>query len=488
MTLSARYEVLKRTANVSDEEAQALETFLGEGEDETKFRMSPLDFVEATKNSAQPVGEDRAIEIFLHAAHAGLLELEWGVICPGCLAFLPSEGSLSALRHQWACAMCQAPAIANMDDSTEVAFSTSPEIRRLRFHSPATLNMERDGLRLFFSSRARYKDSPLHGLLAKAVLKTGLLHPGQDLTLDLSALPSPGRYVLLFPANHSAARVLLSASPYPDSPTSPTPASATIEIHNGACLPDLLTLTPQTPLHITSRLPNPQGFLLMRDPIAPSDPPIPHDTITPPMTMAPFLSAASLLTRQTFRDLFHAHSLPGGARLALRCTALLFTDLVGSTSLYERIGDFDAYTLIQAHFRALQQAVLMHAGAVVKTIGDAVMASFPSSAHALRAGFDMIRALRASHFQGLALRVGIHAGPCIAVESNDRLDFFGRSVNLTARLEHLANPNQIICSRDTFDSDNLASIFDPTSTRVTFEVAPLKGISSEVNVVRLSSI
>ena len=65
-------------------------------------------------------------------------------------------------------------------------------------------------------------------------------------------------------------------------------------------------------------------------------------------------------------------------RLKITSLTFLFTDLKGSTELYDRVGDLAAYDLVNAHFRALQDIVAAEAGAVVKTIGDAVMATFPT--------------------------------------------------------------------------------------------------------------
>ena len=99
----------------------------------------------------------------------------------------------------------------------------------------------------------------------------------------------------------------------------------------------------------------------------------------------PFLTAKRLLTNQTFRDLYRTDTLDVDQRLKITSLTFLFTDLSGSTELYERVGDLVAFDLVQAHFQVLHEIVAAEAGAVVKTIGDAVMATFPTPDRAVAA-------------------------------------------------------------------------------------------------------
>ena len=107
------------------------------------------------------------------------------------------------------------------------------------------------------------------------------------------------------------------------------------------------------------------------------------------VTMKSFLSGAELLSNQTFRELFSTETIAAGEGLAVKRLALLFTDLQGSTALYERIGDMKAYELVRLHFGYLRERIARNSGALVKTIGDAVMASFVDPLDALRAALDM---------------------------------------------------------------------------------------------------
>ena len=108
----------------------------------------------------------------------------------------------------------------------------------------------------------------------------------------------------------------------------------------------------------------------------------------------PFLTAKRLLTNQTFRDLYRTDTLDVDQRLKITSLTFLFTDLRGSTELYERVGDLVAFDLVQAHFQVLNEIVAAEAGAVVKTIGDAVMATFPTPDRAIAAALRMRDAMR----------------------------------------------------------------------------------------------
>src|SRR5204862_5761002 len=129
-------------------------------------------------------------------------------------------------------------------------------------------------------------------------------------------------------------------------------------------------------------------------------------------------------------------------RLKITSLTFLFTDLRGSTELYERVGDLVAFDLVQAHFQVLNEIVGAEAGAVVKTIGDAVMATFPTPDRAVAAALRMRDAMRELNAErggeDLLLKIGIHEGPCLAVTLNDRQDYFGQTVNIASRVQNLA--------------------------------------------------
>ncbi len=125
--------------------------------------------------------------------------------------------------------------------------------------------------------------------------------------------------------------------------------------------------------------------------------------------------------------------------------SFLFTDIVGSTRLWEKFpGQMGA--ALARHDDLIRSAVKEHAGVVFKTVGDAVCAAFQSPRDSLEAAIDAQRALAAEDWKKigkLAVRMGIHAGPA---EYRDG-DYFGSTLNRVSRVESAAHGGQILLSR-----------------------------------------
>jgi class 3 adenylate cyclase len=207
-----------------------------------------------------------------------------------------------------------------------------------------------------------------------------------------------------------------------------------------------------------------------------------------PIHFVPFLTGKRLLNCQTFRDLFRSEVIAASGGIGIRDLTLLFTDLKGSTALYDAIGDLNAFALVQQHFDRLYQITMRHGGAVVKTIGDAVMASFSEPAGAVRAAIEMLDEIGGvaggMSGEGLQLKIGIHRGACVAVTLNDRLDYFGQTVNVAARVQALADASEIYVTRDIYDVPEVAELLSGTFNAEP-RLASLRGIHEEVPVFRL---
>jgi len=138
---------------------------------------------------------------------------------------------------------------------------------------------------------------------------------------------------------------------------------------------------------------------------------------------------------------------------------------------------------VMSHFDVLKRAIAAEDGALVKTIGDAIMAVFRSPAGAVRAMLDVQHQLAspADGSRPLTLKAGMHTGPCIAVTLNDRLDYFGSTVNLAARLEAQSTGVDVVISSAVFaDPEVRELLHDPDrGLAVTRFEAPLKGFDSE---------
>jgi class 3 adenylate cyclase len=203
----------------------------------------------------------------------------------------------------------------------------------------------------------------------------------------------------------------------------------------------------------------------------------------------PFLTAKRLLSNQVFRDLFRAETLDVDQRLKILSLTFLFTDLKGSTHLYERVGDLAAYDLVKAHFGVLNEIVARESGAVVKTIGDAVMATFTTPDRAVAAALRMREGMRklndGREHDDLILKIGIHEGPCLAVTLNDRQDYFGQTVNIASRVQGLADSRAIFATQAVVENTASAALLASAGLSPSAQDLALRGVTEQVTIYQI---
>jgi class 3 adenylate cyclase len=196
-------------------------------------------------------------------------------------------------------------------------------------------------------------------------------------------------------------------------------------------------------------------------------------------------TAAEVTAMQLFRDLFANEALRASAQFSVGSLTMMFTDLRDSTALYREVGDAPAFGMVLSHFDVLRDAINAENGAIVKTNGDAAMAVFRRPINAIRAAVAAQRKLAsqtpAPGKKPLSLKVGIHTGSCIAVNLNDRLDYFGTTVNIAARLEALSTGDDIVMSEAVYTDPEVVEFFsgDP-SLGITPFGSTLKGFENSV--------
>jgi class 3 adenylate cyclase len=205
----------------------------------------------------------------------------------------------------------------------------------------------------------------------------------------------------------------------------------------------------------------------------------------------PFLTAKRLLTNQVFRDIYGTDTIDVDQRLKITSLTFLFTDLRGSTELYERVGDLVAFDLVRAHFQVLNEIVATEAGAVVKTIGDAVMATFSTPDRAVAAALRMREAMhrlndgRNGNGHDLLLKIGIHEGPCLAVVLNDRQDYFGTTVNIASRVQGLADSRSILATGPVVQHPQASNLLAISGLTPVAQRRALRGIAEELAVYEI---
>jgi class 3 adenylate cyclase len=463
----AQFSVLKQTADpaVADAIARLIET----GQDHELNRINVLDFSKRTG-----LDEERAISGFLHASRLGLFDLTWNVLCPGCGGVLDAHSTLKSLRHDdYHCGLCACGYEASVDEQVEVAFTVSPRIRRIAAHDPTTLPLWEYFKQVFWSSGVDLNTESFEALTDEVTLDALELPAGEKAQLSLQL---PSQFIIVFePVTHSAQFIDVQGEPTRE-------RQQLSLIYNKAHAPVGTMVMRPGPLRLS--LDNQAGMRVLPTVFIAAE--ALHQLIG---KRKPFLTAKRMLSNQTFRDVFKADNLNIDQRLKITSLTFLFTDLKGSTALYERVGDLAAFDLVRAHFHALLEIISSEKGAVVKTIGDAVMATFIRPEHAIVAGLRMRAAMDGLNAergtQDLIVKIGIHEGPCLAVMLNDRQDYFGQTVNIAARVQSLSTSQEIHITGPVIDAPAVAALLHKQAIKPIQKQAALRGIADKIVVYEI---
>jgi class 3 adenylate cyclase len=462
----ALFGVLRQSADAGC--AAAIEGAVTNAPDHELCRVNALAF--ATKNK---LDEEQTVAAFLHAARLGLFELSWNVLCPDCGGVLDAGTTLKTVNHdEYNCALCAAGYKPTLDEMVEVTFTVNPRVRRIAGHDPDTLPEVEYYRQIFWCSGMDLPDDLAAGL-AEFTIDSIEVPPAAKAVLSVQ-LPE-GVVIVFDPVTHSRQIIAVKGESTRDrqalsivfskvraslgaAELRPGPLRLSIENHTDRRVLPALWVSSDALHHL----------LGMR---------------------RPFLTAKRLLTNQTFRDLYNTDTLDPDQRLKITSLTFLFTDLKGSTALYERVGDLVAYDLVRQHFSVLYEIVASEAGAVVKTIGDAVMATFSTPDRALAAALRMREAMsRINTERGnedLLLKIGIHEGPCLAVRLNNSQDYFGQTVNIAARVQGLASSRAIFVTQPVVEDPNTEKILQTQSLRPSMRRAALRGIADETTVYEI---
>ena len=465
--IQAQFSVLKQTADAAV--ADAIAELIDKGEDRELNRINVLDF-----SKRRGFDEERVISAFLHASRLGLFDLTWNVLCPGCSGVLDAHDTLKSLRPEdYHCGLCSCGYEPSVDEQVEVAFTVSPKIRHIAAHDPNTLPLWEFYRQVFWSSGIDLDNDSFAALTEEITLDALELPAGEKAVLSLQL---PPQFVIVFePVTHSAHFIDVQGEPTRE-------RQQLALVYNKAHPPTgSITLRPG-PLRLS--LDNQAGVRTLPTVLVAADGL--HHLLG---KRRPFLTAKRMLSNQTFRDVFKADNLNIDQRLKITSLTFLFTDLKGSTALYERVGDLAAFDLVRAHFHALVEIISSEKGAVVKTIGDAVMATFIKPEHAIvaglrmRAAMDELNARRGT--EDLVVKIGIHEGPCLAVMLNERQDYFGQTVNIAARVQGLSTSQAIHATGPVVDAPAVAAILDREAITPIQKQAALRGIADKMLVYEI---
>jgi class 3 adenylate cyclase len=380
---------------------------------------------------------DHAVELFLAAARKGVVAMGWELLCPRCRGAKSRVSRLQDLAKGAHCSSCNIDYERNFSRNVELTFHPEPWIRPLP-----------DGEMCMLGQGS-----------ARHIKFQGEVAAQSSRTFDLSLAPGPYRFR-----------------------TVEAGAETDRDIDADGIIPTLVARGADILLEEARG----RDELAIRNE---SDKPLVF-VVEDRNWAKDALTGERVIAMPAFRRLSPEQLLRPGDNAEIGWIAIMFTDMKGSTELYDALGDAPAYNLVRDHFSFLSDRVQRNHGFVVKTVGDAVMAAFSRPDHAVRAALaiqDDVASFNSARGEGttpIVLKLGLHAGPCIAVTTGDVLDYFGATVNIAARLEHQCRGGEVIVSEVLAgDAETAAALVGRTQIE---ETAMVRGVSAPVRFVRIT--
>lgn len=408
-----------------------------EAPDEGLIRMRPFAL-------ADRWGENRmdVLKAFLAATQVGILDMKCFPICPHCRGAKGEVATLKDLRDKGFCDACHLEFKLDFDQAVEVRFTIHPIMRK--------------------TVDATYcigGPANTRHILCQARIPAGA-------TRSISLTSDHDRYRIRSPQVAGSARIEWIEG-------SEDRKNRVLALPDGFQPAELLYTGGRVELEVVNECEGEMLFVLEEE-----------------AWEEKAASAAMVTSLQDFRDMFDAEVLAPENELAVRSLAIVFSDLKSSTELYEKVGDARAYALVRQHFEFLEERIRAHDGSIVKTIGDAVMAVFTSGRAAVATCLDIQEKVmdfnaRQNMVAAISLKLGAHRGSVIAVNSNDRLDYFGRTVNVAARLHGESHGGDVILSENLYEDAEIDTLLK--NRRVTTELftVSLKGVAQAHRLMRV---
>ncbi|MCB1169602.1 MAG: adenylate/guanylate cyclase domain-containing protein [Leptospiraceae bacterium] len=430
------------------EDIRNLHGWLLNSQAQERHRMNPYRISHATG-----IPLEGLVRLLLKGTQHSVFQLHWQQHCPHCNMITAEYDSLAVASGQSHCKMCDVEFTADFKERVEVTFSLHPSIESM--------------------------DLPPFCLPPPALKPLVKLSMARGETEEADFRIEPGFYRYYCPITMTMGKMEVSAKP--DGPgEGASDDQAESELH-------IRQLENQTFDPPEIRIPAGEVHLKAENSTVPLSGLIIHEDrlsdAIPFESLDLHLTGLEIMHYPEFREIFGNDALSEREKMTISGVTILFTDITGSTRMYEKLGDVQAYNIVRDHFQILIQAIEGSGGIIIKTIGDAVMASFTRTEAALDSVFLSLE--RFKHYnenkegdRQVNLKVGIHEGPAILVNLNDRLDYFGSTVNKAARIQSLAASQQIAFSEEVWQNQEIKkSLKKHGARRLVRRQASLKGLS-----------
>lgn len=359
-------------------------------------RIRPLELARHIR-----VDPDLLVAACLLGACEGLLVMFWDILCPGCRISSGIVKTLRDVREHGHCEACDLDFKLDFARSIELVFRPHPEIRGVETGTYCI-------------------GGPQHSPHVVAQMR---LQPGERLNLEL-ALPA-GEYILRGPQLPYTCRILVRGSQ--------------------ATARDQIVLSPVAEYDIKHILKAGNQLLAItngcdRELLARIERTIPRDDV---------LTAARAAATALFRELFPGEITEPGQLMEVATVTLWVIELANAAALYREVGDAETHARLQELFAILDELARDFGGALIKTLGEGGLCVFDEASAAVRAALRSTSVLAERQLGGLLqLKMGIQRGPAMVTTLNDRLDYFGATVNHARHHAQHALPGEVVLSTD----------------------------------------
>ena len=440
--LIQKLDLLKQRAHASVPAVHAIEHWLLAHQD--SFAISRITPIKIAEDSHLPLPQ--IVPEFLHAVPLGLFDLNWDIHCPHCYMLTKAYNNLQQASGQGYCSMCEVGFETDFSEQVEITFSLNKSIDEREFPPVCEPPPQ-------FDSRFN---------LGVPYLQTAT---AEEIFLEA------GTYNYFCPATFSKGKLIIA-----DEGCSAPQEFHIKQLAEGKFDPPVIQARKGTIRLSLTNLAYPiSGLRVFAGEV--SDLTGEHRPAT--------LSGLDILHYPDFRKLFGEQVLSKREQMKVASVTIIFTDITGSTQLYEKLGDAKAYNIVRDHFDILFSQIEAEGGVVLKTIGDAVMASFTNSGAAVR---SLVAALKDfDHYNHelpedarVQIKTGMHHGQAILVNLNERLDYFGSTVNKAARIQGVANSGEICFSEQVYqDASFQAALTQLKLEIVSRDLVNLKGLDGQ---------
>ena len=378
-----------------------LEQFLEHASDLEVARIRPLIFAERFELKPKDV-----IDACLVGAKEGLLVLLWDILCPSCRIPADVQATLASLKDHAYCSSCDLRYEVDFANSVELIFRAHPEVRSAETKTYCIGGPAFSAHVVAQTRLAAGERFDMELMLTEGSYRLrGIQLP---FTVDLRVSAGAGVTRLEIPL------------------VRPPIAGSIRPLRQGT---QVLSLFNNTPRELQIRLERTAGRQMA-------------------------LTAAAAAAIPMFREMFPQEVLAPGQIVSVTNVTLVMAEICDGSLLYQQLGDGPAFGKIRNGLLKMEEAIRLAGGAVIKIVGEGIVATFGNSVSAVTAASSI---LRSSKSDSLPQRLALHRGSAMVTTINDRLDYFGETLHMTRMMLQAASAGEFLITTRMLQQDDVAT-------------------------------